>query len=322
LVAGALLLSGCTGAGSSGTAAPAVAMVAEDPSQTPKPTTHAIGNKPIPIIVNDEPITAYDIDQRVRLMHLGGGKGSTQQAADDLINETLELIEAERQGVKILDGQVERAFASIAGNLKMTPAQLTAALKGQGIEASTLKKKFRAQIAWQKLVQMRTQAKASVKTEDVTAALLQKGDPNALTMTEYVLQQIVFVVPAGSPANLFQQRRQEAEAFRQRYLGCDQALDQAKLLRGVVVKDIGRRDTSQLQGPVGDQIRKTPAGKTASPSQIDEGIEVVAVCSTRNIQSTSGARAEVENQLYLKQADDLGKDYLKELRDRAIIEYR
>jgi hypothetical protein len=33
-------------------------------------------------------------------------------------------------------------------------------------------------------------------------------------------------------------------------------------------------------------------------------------------------RADVENSLYLKQAEGLGKDYLKELRDRAIIEYR
>lgn len=321
LFGGTLTLSACTSSNTPGTSPPAVALVAEDhPVDTQGSRTPS--NKSIPILVNDEPITSYDIAQRVRLMRLGGAKGGTKEAADELVDEVLQLLEAQRRGVSVADGQVESAFASIAGNLKMTPAQLTAALKGQGIEAASLKKRFRAQIAWQQLVQMRTQMKASVKAEDITAALLEKGDPNSLKTTEYVLQQIVFVVPSGSSPNLYQQRRREAEAFRQRYQGCDQALSQAKQLRGVVVKDIGRRDASQLQGPQGEAIEKTAAGKTAPPSQIEQGIEVIAVCSTRDVQSTAVARAEIENQLYLKQAGDLGKDYLKELRDRAIIEYR
>jgi peptidyl-prolyl cis-trans isomerase SurA len=143
-----------------------------------------------------------------------------------------------------------------------------------------------------------------------------------MTITEYMLQQIVFVVPEGSSPNLSAQRRREAEAFRQRYQGCEGALEQAKQLRGVVVKDLGRRDSSQLSGPEGEQIKKTAVGKTAPPTQTEQGIELIAVCATRDIQSTAAARAEVENDLYLKQADNLGADYLKELRDRAIIEYR
>ena len=96
----------------------------------------------------------------------------------------------------------------------------------------------------------------------------------------------------------------------------------AQKLRGVVVKDMGRRDSTQLEGPDGEAIQKVPAGKTAPAVQTKQGIEIVAVCATRDIQSTSAARADVENSLYLKQAEGLGKDYLKELRDRAIIEYR
>jgi peptidyl-prolyl cis-trans isomerase SurA len=323
LVAVPLILSACTGAGSQTTAAPAVALVAEDkPATAAGAGSRAPSNKPIPILVNDEPITQYDIAQRVRLMRLGGEKGGTREAADQLIDETLQLLEAQRRGVSVPEGQVNGAFASIADRLKLTPVQLTAALKGEGIEADSLKKRFRAQIAWQQLVQMRTAVKATVRSEDVTAQLLQKGDPNTMTSREFVLQQIVFVVPAGSPAALYQQRRHEAEAFRQRFQGCDAAIDQAKQLRGVVVKDIGRRDSSQLQGPQGEEVQKTPVGKTAPPNRIDQGIELVAVCSTRDVQSTAIARAEIENQLYLKQTADLGKDYLKELRDRAIIEYR
>src|SRR6185295_6070166 len=117
-----------------------------------------------------------------------------------------------------------------------------------------------------------------------------KGDPNQLTITEYTLQQIIFIVPKDSSPAVYTQRRREAEAFRQRFQGCDKSLSLAKDLRAVVVKELGRRDT----------IKKTPAGKTAPPSQSDEGIEVIAVCATRDVQSSSGARADVTNDFYLK----------------------
>ena len=129
-------------------------------------------------------------------------------------------------------------------------------------------------------------------------------------------------MPKDSSGAVYTQRRREAEAFRQRFQGCDKSLAMAKDLRGVVVKDIGRRDSTQLTGPEGEAIKKTPVGKTAPPTQFDQGIEVLAVCATRDVQSSSGARADITNDFYLKQSKDLGKDYLAELRKGSIIEYR
>lgn len=317
-----MALAACTSSNSGGAATPVAALVAEDAPTSGSTGPRPISNKAIPILVNDVPITQYDVNQRVRLMRLGGGGGGTQQAAQELIDETLQSLEAQRRGVRIGDQQVNAAFGSIAERLQMSPTQLTSALRAEGIDAESLKKRLRAQMTWQRLVQQRTQTRASVRSEDVTAALLEKGDPNTLTVTEYMLQQIVFVVPSGSSASLFQQRRREAEQFRQRFKGCESALEQARQLRGVVVKDIGRRDASRLTGPEGDTIRKTRAGATTAPFQTDQGVELIAVCSTRDVQSSSAARAEVENRLYLQQAENLGDDYLKELRDLAIIEYR
>jgi peptidyl-prolyl cis-trans isomerase SurA len=287
-----------------------------------KPTGKPSGNSAIPILVNDVPITSYDIQQRTRLIRLGGAKGNEAAAQEELINETLEMLEAQRRGVNVPQGQVDAAFASIAARLKMSPAQFTQGLASQGVTAAALKKRLQAQIAWGQLVQQRTAQKAAVKTEDIDAALSQKGDPAKMTISEYTLQQIVFVVPSGSAGGVYNQRRSEANAFRQRFPGCDKSLDAAKQLRGVVVKDIGRRDSTQLTGPSGDAIQKLNAGQTTAPAQTDQGIELIAVCAKRSFQSASAARNEVENDLYLKQAEDLGKDYLKELRDRAIIEYR
>ncbi len=276
----------------------------------------------IAVLVNEVPITHYDISQRQKLMALGGAKTSTKIATDELIDETLEMYEAKKRGVRAPDAQVDGAFASIGQSLKMTPDQLTKALAARGIDAATLKQRLRAQLTWQYLVQRRTQAKALVKSQDVASAIIAKGNPTEMMLNEYMLQQIVFIVPKGSSPSLYAQRRREAEQFRQRFQGCDNSLAQAQKLRGVVVKDIGRRDATQLHGAEGDDIQKTAAGKTAPPYQMDEGVELIAVCSIKQVKSQAAARAEVTNQLYGQQAKTLGKDYLDELHKAAIIEYR
>lgn len=276
----------------------------------------------IAVLVNEVPITHYDISQREKLMALGGAKTNAKIATDELIDDTLKMYEARKRGVRAPDAQVTGAYASIAQRLKLSPAQLTKALASRGIDSETLKQRLRAELTWQYLVQRRTQATATIKSQDVADAVLAKGNPDSMKLNEYMLQQIVFIVPKGSSPSLYAQRRREAEAFRARFQGCDNSVAQAQKLQGVVVKEIGRRDDTQLHGTEGDDIKKTPAGKTAAPYQMADGIELIAVCSVRQVQSSAATRAEVTNDLYLKQAKDLGKDYLAELHKAAIIEYR
>ena len=325
VVACALVLSACADSGLdwfSKKSAPVAVAATDEPQPAPlvKPTAHSS----IPVLVNDVPITEYDIGQRQRLDRLGsGGKPVARETVvNELIDETLEAIEAQRQNVTIPDQQVDGAFANIASHVKLTPPGLTKALGSQGIDATSLKRRLRAQMVWQTLVQRRTLGKAKVTNQAVKDALAAKGDTANSTMTEYTLQQIIFVVPKGSPAGLVAQRRSEAVAFRQRFAGCDGSIAQAKPLRDVVVKDLGRRSASELTGPDGEDVKKTKVGEATLPRQIDDGVALIAVCATRDIQSAAQIRNEVQNGLYIEQAADLGKDYLQELHERAIIERR
>ncbi len=283
----------------------------------------AVAQTTIKVLVNDTPITTYDIAQRARLMALAGEKGGSSAATEQLINEALELQEAKRHGITVSDAQVNRAFETIAGRLKLSTKQFAGALRSRGVAADTLKVRLKAQIAWQQLVKAKIQHDAAVKPSDVTAALLAKeGSPNKITTTEYTLQQILFVIPKSSSAGYIAQRRREALAYRGRFKGCDTSIAEAKKLRDVVVRNIGRRAAADLTGPRGEEVKKTPVGKTTGPAKVDNGYELIAVCGTRDIQSDAAARASVENKLAFEQSKDIGKDYLKELRSKAIIEKR
>lgn len=282
----------------------------------------ALAASSIRVKVNDQPITNYDIQQRARLLQLVGIKGGEKAATEELIDETLQFIEAAKRGLQIGDSRVDGAIAQIAQSMKLSPEQLAKALLQQGVDIKTLKRRIKAQMIWQQLVQSKMRVGgAPVKSSDITAALL--GDSkDKLKTTEYTLQQIVFVVPSGSAAGLFAQRRREAEAFRLRFGGCETAVEQAKQLKGVVVKNLGRRTSQELAGGQGKEVLNTAVGKTTRPSQTDQGIELIAVCSTKTLDSDAEARTEVETKLLMERNKELGKEYLAELRKKALIEYR
>jgi len=282
----------------------------------------ALADSSIRVTVNDEPITSYDISQRLMLMKIANEKGGEKAAIQQLIDETLELSDARLRGIVIPDSRVDAAFASIGERMKMTPDKLTKALASAGLQADSLKRRIRAQMAWRQLVDARSRMEVSVKSSDIAKALEAQGGPGKITNTEYMLQQIIFVIPKGSSAGYAAQRKREAENFRSRFAGCDKAVAQAKGLRDVAVKSLGRRTTDQLVGEDGKEVQNTPVGKTTRPQASDMGVALIAVCSTRKIDSNAAAINQAEDKLSLEQSKNVGEEYLKKLREKAVIKYR
>lgn len=272
----------------------------------------------IEVIVNGVPITSYDIDQRVALQQISGQTPSRTTAANELIDEMIQIGEAVRLGVNIPQAQIDGAFANIAQQVGMSVNQFASALRQSGVDPDSLKRRLQAQIAWATLMQARVQTTTVVNQADVTAAMLAAGR-QAEMVREYRLQQIIFVVPAGSSSGFIAQRRSEAEAFRQRFQGCEASMAQAAQLRGVVVLDIGR-DTSRLTSAQMDGVAATAAGRVSRPEQTGQGIEVVAVCSVVQVQGNEAARTEIQTNLIIERGEEIGTEYLAELRARAIIQ--
>lgn len=273
----------------------------------------------IKLVVNGMPITTYDIQQRARLMEISRQSGGSEKATDDLINEAIQITEVVRRGGSVTTSQVDNAYATIAGNMKMTPTQLTAELGKAGVNPATLKNRLRAQISWNMLMQARMAREARAKAKEVLTTIQSGKEKDAGLVREYILQQIIFIAPKGSSVELLGQRRREAEYFRQRFKDCESSVDQAKALKSVVVKSIGRRDTTQMPGQMAEMLKTVPAGKTTNAFPSDQGIEIIAVCSVRETHSTEVAEDRVATKLALAGGEEIGKEYLAELRKYAII---
>jgi len=272
--------------------------------------------------VNDQPITSYDVNQRIKLMTLFRQPTGDKKALEELIDETLLDQVAKRRSMGASEAMVDERFNGIAKQVKLPPAQFVKALNAQGVQADTLRRFLRAQITGAMVIKARARS-VKVSEADVQAQIEKEGiSTENATIKEFKLQQIVFVVPKGSSPGYVGQRQREAEAFRKRFGGCDASLAQAKALKGVVVLNMGRRDSTQIQGPAGDALKSTPVGGTLKPDVTERGVEVIAVCDVKEIRSTAGVRAEIEEKLAGEQSKNLGKEFVAELRENAKISYK
>jgi peptidyl-prolyl cis-trans isomerase SurA len=279
----------------------------------------------IEVIVNDQPITTYDIKQRARLIQLTQRKSASvarSMAERELIDDVLKLDEAKRVGIVPSSSEIDKAYASIARNLKMSPSQLSTALRKNGVAPDTLKARLKSQIAWQKTVSSRFRSQIKIEESEVIAALKKSDIKDKNISVEYDLSQIIVVVPKKASSSLKAKRKRESAQIRKEFNGCDAAGPLLGQFNEVVLRPVGRRLETELPPAMKDDVIGTEVGRLTKPQQTGRGYEMIAVCGKREMASDLAARTEVENQLREKEGDQLMRRYLQELKLRATIVQR
>lgn len=274
----------------------------------------------ITVIVNKDPITTFQIRERVAFLKLRRvGGNATQVATDELIDEALKKQEMRRLGVAVPDAAVEQAFQNFASGNKLTPSQLTEIFGRAGFSVKAFKDYIRVQIGWGQAVQASMRSKDRLSEQDVVQRMLEQGGTKPTT-TEYVLQQVVFVVPAAKRAQLIAGRMKEASAMRARFQTCPDSYTVAKGLRDVTVRELGRVTQPELPPRWKDAILKIASTGATPAQETERGVEFIAVCGSRAV-SDDVAAAMVFKSQDLEKLGKSGPDQalLKELRDKAQI---
>jgi len=282
----------------------------------------------IEALVNGVAITSFDVAQRAKLLQLTGrmAAGRAQKAAlEELIEEKLQLEAMKRQGVSVSDRQVDEAFGSIAQRVKLTPANLAAALRNSGVQPSTLKSRLRAQIGWSQIVNAGAEQSTTSTEQEVIAALKadkSKQSGEASEAYEFDVTQITFVVPKSAGKSKEQARKQEIANLAKRFTSCEEGLDIARKLPDVVVQPLGTRLASELSGPFLPLVQKTAVGRITEALRTGNGYEAVAVCGKREVSSSVAEIQNMSRVLRGKEAKMTARRYMRDLRRDAMIEYK
>ena len=286
--------------------------------------TPAFATTRIAIIVNGVAITSGDVQRRVKLLQLQRERGDLKKKArDQLVEEAIKMTEVSRLRARVSDAQVNQSFARFAAANKLSTKQLSQMLGQAGVGANHFKEFIRVQMSWPRVVNARFNSGGRMSTEDLVAKMLERGGEKPTT-TEYILQQVIFVVPAAKRKSILNNRKREAESMRGRFVSCDSTREFAKGLTDVSVRDLGRIMQPALPPDWKALIEKTSSGKTTATRVTDRGVEFIAVCSSKEVSDDLAAemvfRSEQASQPSSQNKNS--EKYLKELRERARVIYK
>ena len=273
------------------------------------------------VIVNGEPITNLDIEQRTKLGALSGSKSSDrQQVLDELINEKLKIKEGKKFGVEPSGADIDGSFAQIGSRMRLSPEQLSQMLEGRGIRPETLKQRIKADTVWSSLVRGRYKDSLLVAERDVQNAL--GGEKAEGESFEYKMRPLVMILPRGSAAPVVEARKKEAEALRGQIQSCADAENTFRSMQNATIRATVVKTSADLPQPLREVLDKTPIGRLTPPEVTRQGIEMVALCGRGPTTADTPKKREIREKMYTEKYEARSKAYLRDIRKSAMIEYR
>lgn len=279
----------------------------------------------IKVLVNDDPISDYDIDQRERFLAITTQQQPSpalkKQATDMLIDERLQLQEGRKLGATADEADVTKVLEGMAEKNNLTVDGLATALGKAGVNIKTLKDRVRAQIVWQDAVGRKFRRDVQIADSDIDKAMSAAGEEGGGGETENALQlrQVKFEIPAGADQGTIAARLAAAESLRARFGSCAEL---AKGVSGASVKTLQDQKPASLAQPARLLVTNAKVGQMTPPMISQAAVELYAVCGKRSFKGDDAARQTAQRKLLSQELALRAERLLRDIRAEAFIEYR
>jgi peptidyl-prolyl cis-trans isomerase SurA len=229
----------------------------------------------IAVVVNQELVTAFELNQRMALARADAQRKNQRLPADaefrnmmleSLIEERAMLSHARDSGIRVDDNEVDRAVAVVAAQNQLTPQQLRQRLVQDGMDLPRFRANLRDQMMVER-VREREVAQRIRITDGEIDALIDKQRGGAAGEVQYNIAQVLIKVPEGAGESAVAERRARAEAALARIRAGE---DFAAVSRQVSEDDnkerggeIGLRPADKLPDIFLEAVRPLQAGQLA-----------------------------------------------------------
>ena len=197
-------------------------------------------------VVNDDPITFYEIEQRARLLAIGSnaspGPELNNAALEQLIDDRLRMQAAERFQVTASPGAISAAADELAQRQGQSRDQFIEQIARSGVSEDTLIDLLRPQVAWRQLVNSRFASRATPGDAEIDQEILLAA---AGRSRSFRLSEIAIPAPPG--------RESQAQALAQRV--------QQELANGASFAALARRFSRSPSAPNGGDVGWIPESR-------------------------------------------------------------
>ena len=191
------------------------------------PASDVLQLEGVAALVNDEPITFFDVRQRVRMLLFTLGTQPTEQilqqlsttALDQLVDERLQLQQAKEFELNISADRINDSIARLAQQSGSNKETLESEFDRNGISMQTLEEQTRADIAWQIIIRERFGKNIRISKDRIGQQM--KQFQSDFQTTRYQLAEIFLFAPdpdtkaqAVAGAETLIQQLQQGAPFR------------------------------------------------------------------------------------------------------------
>jgi len=281
----------------------------------------------IVVLVNDDPITIYDIEQRQRFLAVTTQEQPSpalkKKATDMLIEERLQVQQGRKLGITPSEEDVTKVLAGMAKNNNMNPEQLGAALGQMGVNIKTLRDRIRAQVVWQDVVRKKFRRDVSIADSEVDKALGSGPDAEApKEETTFQLRQVKYEIPTDADQSSIAKQLAAVESVRAKVQSCSNLSSLTKDMKGFKIKTLQDQVPGSLGQPMRTLVMNAKIGQMTPPTLSGSAIEAYAVCGKHAIKGDPQKRQQTEMKLMEEELGIRAEGLLRDMRQDAFIEYR
>lgn len=249
-------------------------------------------------VVNDEVVTqlelAKEVDFAVRQLTLQGTPlperdALERQVLERMITSRILVQNARRTGIRVPDGQLNKAIDRMAAENKMSGEQFREAMEEQGIDISRFRERIRVQIMISRLKEREVDNKVTI-TEAEIDSYLRSQVKSGSKDDEYKVAHILVLVPEGASPDEIRTSRDAAEdALRQLKEGADfgqvaaSVSDAGDALEGGM---LGWRTAAQLPELFVDAVSGLRVGAVSDALRSANGFHIVKLYDKRGNTAT------------------------------------
>ena len=254
----------------------------------------------IAAVVNDEVISAFDVENRTRLIIATSGipdnaesrrrlQGTVMRA---LIEEKLQVQEANRLNISVSEREINDAVRRIEQANRMEPGNLFRTLESVGIDRSGFVNQVRASIGWQKVVNRRLRPSLQVGEDEIDEVLQRISASKGAI--EYRLAEIFLAVESPDQEEEVRQNLDNMiEQMRRGVAFAAMAQQFSQAASAQSGGDIGWVEQSQLEEESRAIIEQLQPGRASPPIRTPSGFYIYLLRDRRVLAAADPADATV-----------------------------
>jgi peptidyl-prolyl cis-trans isomerase SurA len=280
-------------------------------------------------VVNDQVVSMLDLVMRTRLAILGARIEDTPQVRRRiarqvllrLIDENLQMQEAERLAIEVPDEQIDLALAQIAQQNGMKRDAFVQTLQDNAVLPFAIRNQIKAELAWRAVLELRIRPSITIEEDEIDAAVEQitsQGDALDRRVAE-----IVLAIP---DARQEQQVLEDAERIIDQinaganFFGLAREFSQASTAN--LGGDLGWIGLGELDPALAGELKSLQTGQISRPIRTATGLTILYLSETRQRSDESVDRQAITENLTKQRLELLAQRTMQELRRTANIDIR